>query len=584
MRQAMKSPLNWRVWPVLMMACALVLGGCQWFIDDADRDIYSLLAQRQPQTIGYQTDTRIQPDRPARPMGLSDPAYDFVPSPIDDSDIPQGFLQPAEADLGVPSTQPSTQPAKALDDALAQAGPAPRSMGLSELLAFAFRHAREFQTAKEDLYVAALDLTLERHLWTPIPSGQVSAEFADFGQVRDFDRAMEAVSELAVQQQLPYGGDVTARLVNTWMRDLGEHITTGESGQVILEANLPLLRGAGPSAYETRYQAERALIYQVRTFERFRQQFVVDIASQYYDLLRLRAQVDNAAMSRNSFASDVDRAQALFEGNRIIYLDVQRAQQEYLNADTQWITAKEAYEAALDDFKIRVGMPIDSTVEIIDEALPLPGFEVDLPVAVDTAVRHRLDLITLRDQINDARRGISIAGNNLLPDFNLTGSATMDTDPEHFNTFSYNTERTTWRGTATLEIPLDRKKERNDYRTALIAWRQACRAYDLARDTVKADVQQAVRRIRQAQLTVRNAELGIDVATKRREAAGYQFERGLIPNRDVVEAERDLLNARDQLALSESGLRRQILQFRLETGTLRINDQGRWLDLPASDQ
>lgn len=576
MRQASKPHHHRGWWPALVTAWAVLLGGCQLFVDDADREVYRLLANRQPKTIGYGSNVHVGGDKPPRALGWLDPAYDFVPSAVNDKDIPTAFLQPAAADLGVPTTQPSTGPAGEPQETQ----PARRTLGLSELLAYAFRHSREFQSAKEDLYVSALALTLERHLWTPQLSGQIGAEFADFGQVTDFDRAMEAVSELAMQQQLPFGGDFTARIINTWMRDLKEHITSSESGQVILEANLPLLRGAGPTAYESRYQAERDLIYEVRIFERFRQQLVVEVASEYFELLRYRSQVQNAALSRESFQDDVKRAEALFEFGKLSYLDVQRAQQEYLNADTQLINAHESYAAALDDFKILIGMPVEQPLGIVEEELPLPGFEVDLAVAITTALRHRLDLITLYDQIDDTRRGINIAANGLLPDFNLSASVTLDTDPLHLDSLSYNTERATWRGLATLEIPLDRKEERNTYRSALIGWRQALRAYDLARDQVKSNVRQAVRQIRLAQLIVRNAQLGIDLAKKRREAADFQLERGLIPNRDVVEAELALLNARNRHAQALSQLRRTILQFRLDTGTLRIDDQGRWLDLP----
>jgi outer membrane protein TolC len=179
---------------------------------------------------------------------------------------------------------------------------------------------------------------------------------------------------------------------------------------------------------------------------------------------------------------------------------------------------------------------------------------------------------------------VSNAANGLLPALDLSGSVTLDTDPEHFNSTSYNTERATWRGAASLEIPLDRKEERNAYRASLITWQQACRAYDLGRDQVIANVRQAVRRIRQAQLNVRNAELGQTLAMERREAAEYRVQRGLISNRDVVEAELALLDARDRLAIARSGLRSTILEFRRDTGTLRIDDCGRWLDLSGSDK
>ena len=45
---------------------------------------------------------------------------------------------------------------------------------------------------------------------------------------------------------------------------------------------------------------------------------------------------------------------------------------------------------------------------------------------------------------------------------------------------------------------------------------------------------------------------------------------------DVVDAENDLLAARNDFAEAVSGYRNAILQLRLDTGTLRVDDQGRW--------
>ncbi len=66
-------------------------------------------------------------------------------------------------------------------------------------------------------------------------------------------------------------------------------------------------------------------------------------------------------------------------------------------------------------------------------------------MAIKTALKYRLDLLNDLDAIDDSRRGVLIAKNNLLPFFDFAGSVTMDTDPDRKNSISYNTERTTWR-------------------------------------------------------------------------------------------------------------------------------------------
>ena len=49
----------------------------------------------------------------------------------------------------------------------------------------------------------------------------------------------------------------------------------------------PLLNGFGPLVTkEPLRQAERNMIYAVRDFKRYQQDFVIDISSQYYSVLR----------------------------------------------------------------------------------------------------------------------------------------------------------------------------------------------------------------------------------------------------------------------------------------------------------
>ncbi|MHC4441681.1 MAG: TolC family protein [Planctomycetota bacterium] len=571
----------------------LTIGGCQWFAEDADREVYRLLDRRQQQAVGTRHDVRIA-DNDTIASDLAgpkrhDPAYDFVPHPID-ADVPESFQRT--------STQPSsstTQPTSAAANR--------KELSLADALAYAFEHSRDFQTAKEDLYVKALELTLERHMWTPRLMGEIDSLYANYGQIRNFDHAMDAIALIGVEQNLPYGGTVTAQVLNTLMRDLTHHITSGETGQILIEANIPLLRGAGKVAYESRYQAERKLIYAVRTFTRFRRSLAVDIAGDYFSLQQLRQEIVNAEQSIKSLTFERDRAYAkvIEQGGskeKLTKLDVDRADQDRLVAENAKSISIEAYQTALDEFKISIGMSIETPIDVqypeepaketvtngkmqpstLEEAIRMP--DVTEKEAIRVALKYRLDLLNDLDAINDARRGVWIAKNNLLPNLDAFGSVQLDTNPAKLNTLSYNSERTTWRAGLNLELPLDRKEERNALRSAIISKRQSLRNYEQAKDFVRLQVRRAMRQLYQAQTS-----LGIQIAATKLASKRSDFvkERLMNPrkgetlnNRDFVEAEEDLLEARNQLAQAQAQLLLAILEFRRDTGTLRIDEEGKW--------
>ncbi|HUW83055.1 MAG TPA: TolC family protein [Phycisphaerae bacterium] len=559
-----------------------VLPGCQHLLDETDRQVYSLIERRQQQAIGLQSDARIA--RGDARIGAGRSGYAFVPDPADPQ-VPQDFTRRVTTQ---PTSRPTTYPTTT-QGVTAASGPATTQADttveadeanvlrfeLRDCLKYAFGHSREYQTAKEDLYLSALALTLERHLWTPTWVAKLDAEY-DY--VRDFDRSMQAVAEVAVTQRLPYGGEVTARVIDTLVRDVGNHVTTTENGRYSLEASVPLLRGAGRVAYESRYQAERDLTYAVRRFERFRREFAVSVASDYYNLLQRKQQIENTQKKADSNRDSFERDKALFDAGRATVLDVQRTKQEELVATNQVLVAGEAYQSLLDQFKITLGMPIARPLELTEAELDVPLPSVSEQRAIEVALGSRLDLFNTRDRIDDAKRQILVARNGLLPDLDLRGQVAAGTESDILDLTAFENSRISWQGGVTLNLPVERKEELNRYRSSLVSWRRAERQYQLAADQVSQEVRRALRQIQQAQVTLQIQQMGMELAENRRAYAEFAFREGLLSNRDVVEAENDLLNARNAYAAAQAGLRVAILSFRRDTGTLRTDEEGNFLD------
>jgi outer membrane protein TolC len=575
---------------VFFAASTLILSACHdSVVNQADRQVYQVIKERQQDAIGTSYDVQIDEVPPA-PQTPSARLYSFTPRPVEDA-LPDIFAAAKPVPAADPSVEqggvaPSAVDADVMltDDVFTEAERAQLQVfSLSTALAYAAQHAREFQDAKEDLYLAALDLTLERHLWTPQWVASVEAQYANYGQVRDFDRAMSAVSQVAVTQRLPFGGEVAARVVNSIMRDLGVHTTSGESGNFILSADIPLWRGAGKVAYESRYQAERELIYAVRDFESFRRAFLVDISADYFALQAAKAAIDNAYDSYVSRRTDLDKAATIAPTTKSRDVsDLPRARSSLRSAEANLVSAKERYLSALDTFKIRIGMPIEDLLDVVDQDLDTESEAIEtlLPdvtdqEAIDAALRFRLDLLTSADIVDDARRGVLVARNRILPDLNIGGSATLDTDPAHLNSTSYNTERTTWRADISLRMD-DRKAERTAYRASIIAERQSDRRHEQFENQVRAEVRRTLRRVRQQDQLRLIQEANVEENEFRAELAAELYNLGRSTNQDKVDAEIDLLNAKNDYAVAVAAYRNAILEFRRDTGTLRITDDGSW--------
>jgi outer membrane protein TolC len=262
---------------------------------------------------------------------------------------------------------------------------------------------------------------------------------------------------------------------------------------------------------------------------------------------------------------------------------VQRAEQAQLQAENSVVAARESYQNSLDAFKITLGMPVSEELAIIPIALDLDVPNMEGPEVQKAAHRYRLDLQTARDRIDDARRAVDNARDGLLPGLDLTAQAQL-ANPTDDPARKLNSRTLTYSAGVTLDLPIDRLSERNDYRRSLIAYERAQRAFEQLRDQVTADVQQDVRSIRTAQSSLRIQQESISLAERRLDlasellrqsgAGGAGQAQGNTPRpdaRDLVEAQTALLQAQDTYEQARADLQVQVLQFLRDTGTLRVD-------------
>jgi outer membrane protein TolC len=469
---------------------------------------------------------------------------------------------------------------------------------LDDSFDYALAHSRDYQLQKEDLYIAALNVSLARHEFepqffanssvnvtgtpdtfvrnVPIPNSTNSATI----ELNEVSTAVQAVQSVGVRQNLPLGGQIIASALVKKVSYIESVLSDGASADLALAANIPLLRGAGISAQENLIQTERDLIYNVRSFERYRRAFLVSVASAYFNLVNQRAQVLNRIRSVRSYIFITQRTAALFEAGvgrrRVSQLDLQRAQQSEFQARNDLINAIQQYELAVDSYKILLGMPTEQPLDVTPQYLNILPPDVTQAAAVAIAENLRLDIQTARDQVDDARRQSKVAANQLLPDLNVSGRVDAPSNPNVQSYFPYGNGLNYSAGVS-FDWPIDRVAERNAYRVSLINVSRAKRDMERQEDQVAVDVRDALRRVRQQQYLVSLQRSNIDLAARRKEFADIQFKNGEIDNRDYLDAETALLDAQNRFAQSISSLQIATLEYLRNTDQLRVDYHGKLL-------
>lgn len=537
-------------------------------MNEIDRQTSKVIRDHWAKSMGHQASEAMY-DTPKADSPADDPARD-----INKTDLPT--TNPT-SDILPARTRTKDDPDKLgqlfIDD-MSQA----KELDLQSILGYAISNSREYRRQKESLYIQALSLLMEEHLWGPRFFEEISATVSGTPEAGDYDQALTVVNSFGVTHRLPNGGSVSATALVNFVHLLHDTSTGSGEGQdatLKLAASIPLLRGAGTVAQESLIQARRDLIYAARSFERYRREYLLNISTRYYDIIRRQAELRNRERQLKSFEWLNDRIKALAEAGRQPNFEIQRAEQQVLFAKNSLINSQESYDAAIDTLKLQIGMPMNQAIVVkpIELQIPEPFLEPEKSIAI--AWEYRLDLQTSRDQVDDASRAVHNARNDLLPDLDIDASLSLNTDSNKTRAgVDFEAGDSDYSVGMTFGAPLDRRREQLQLRKDIIERERAWRSFTQDRDEVALEVRQSIRRIQQARFTLSLQQRNIDVSAKRMRGVVLRL-RSLGP-RDFIEAQDDLLEAENTRDSALRDLRVSILQYLLSTGQMRVTNEGRW--------
>ncbi len=598
------------------MLAAALLAGCsaEWYTKDADREVYGIVAEKEADALGRvrMFNVRPRPDavevletasEAAGPADAAGPPDDTrpvaPPGPADDAapegpEVPAEGAAPAEAAAaGGPAAEAEAildRPPAALEDIIPAElpppvpEPAPEAVHLTmaEAMRVAVRTSREYQSRKEEVYLSALALTFQRYLFRPQPFATGTVDYtSDFqsgtGRVRSWDPG----AEVGVSQQLADGAVVAGSLGVTALKYLNKEL--GDTVDAALDFSLaqPLWRGAGRQVVqENLLQAERNAVYAIRSFARFEKTFAVSVASEYLQTLQSRDAVMNAWNNYESLQRGRQQSEWLAKAERLPEFEVDQARQSEFAAYNRWIVERERYINALDAFKLTLGIPVTAEITLVPSELDrlhhggLQRMEQPLLDATATALATRLDLANTRGALDDAGRKIVVAEDGLEGDVDLVASIGYTPRADAVQSARIRLARGDYSVGLDIDLPVDRLTERNALRETQIAEQAARRALEAARDNVVLDVRQAHRRLHQARESYDIQKRSVALAQRRVESTRLLLQAGRVEQRDLLDAEADLLDARNALTAALVDHTIAGLQFARDLGTLTVDDKG----------
>jgi len=450
-------------------------------------------------------------------------------------------------------------------------------LSFKEALLIASNKNKDYQTTKENVYLSILDLTYQRYLFKP--------NFTFEGDIKwnktSDENKISSNLNLNLIQKLSTAGNITF--------NIGEAILKYLSGdkekafQSILSMNLfqPLFKGAGKKiALENLVQSERNVIYQIRDFLRYQKSFSIDITKDYLNLFLYKKRMENYYTNYLNLKDTRERIEMLSEAGRIAPFQVDQARQNEFTAYQRWIDAQNLYYSSLDSFKIKLGLPPSCNLVLMDKEIenlfenPLPEIKIDTEKFINYALENRLDLITEYEKVEDSRRQLEIALNNLKNEIGLSASIISSGETKENLNIDLNTP--TYSLGIDFNIPFNKLPQRNEYKKAIIQYERAKRSFDKKVDTVKKEIIDSYRNLEESYQSYIIQLNSLKLAEKRVESTDLLLQAGRATTRDLLESQEAYLSAKNNVINSIVSFILEYLNFLYITEKLEVDENGIW--------
>lgn len=448
-------------------------------------------------------------------------------------------------------------------------------------LRLATQFSRELQTQREQLFLGGLSLLGTRRQFGIQYQGTLNYTFGVSGENANDSGRLELGAEriLSPGSTLSVSGNTQSRIQETFGGRLEAAEDTVYRSALSGRLTQPLLAGAGYEASHEQYiQGERDLIYALRTFALARQDFVLTILDGYYRLLNQQKILANTRSNVEQSTFLRKRSEALFKVQMAASLDVLRSQQQELSALNQLSDAETNYDVALKRFLITAGLPVHLNLHVGGEFPQVEPITLDEQTCMEAALLLRMDFQTTGNQLEDAERRFRTASRGMLPQLDAFAAVSLNSEEDALAFEDQDLQESTTAGLS-LVLPLDQRDERDARKQAQISVLAARRQLQQRADTIQVDIMENFRRLGSLQNTVTIQAKNMEITDRRARNSLIRFKRGELSNRDVVEAENELLGARNAYAQARVDYELQRLRLLRNIGLLDVAADGTLVEL-----
>ncbi len=376
----------------------------------------------------------------------------------------------------------------------------------------------------------------------------------------DSDSAHELGIGLSFEKRLQRGTRIFVNPDTSWIDDT-------YNTRVEISFDQPLLRGFGK---DVNLNSVRSSEFSVRTSERnvylTKVNIVLETVSAVYEVIKQRELLSLNEHLAERLKGHAISAKAKEKVGLSTPMDTFRAEIRLKDAQDSITLSAESLENALDRLKIILALPVDTDL-YISAPVERAAFTMNVEHAVNTALRNRVELIQINDELKESERRSEIAKRNILPELRLAVNYARFGVEESFGR-SASFDEYLWGVRLVSGTDLARIAEKAAYQQSLIETENLRLSMQNERDEIQKQVRQQMIALEKSQERIDIRDEQIRQAEGKLALAKVKFKHGMSDNFDVIEAETELQRARVDVLSVETDYIVGLYTMRAILGTL----------------
>jgi outer membrane protein TolC len=190
-------------------------------------------------------------------------------------------------------------------------------------------------------------------------------------------------------------------------------------------------------------------------------------------------------------------------------------------------------------------------------------------------VERNYNILNSIDQFEDTKRKLRIAADQLKADLNFVANASLSSEPPEDYT-EFNIDEVRYSFGLELDLPIDRLRERNSYRAALVNFEADIRNLALDLDSLKDQIERGARTLEQRRQNYLIQQNALELANRRVESSLLLLEAGRGTVLDLVDAQNEQIDAQNSVTAALVNYQSTRLELLLNIGIVETDSDKFW--------